>query len=223
MRILLIEDDPLIGDGLKQGLTKSGFLVDWFSDGKTGFDALGLAPYDAVILDLTLPKLDGLEVLHGWRKNNQDIPVLILTARDSLDERVKGLQIGADDYLGKPFALAEVIARLQALIRRRYGQVNPIIQHSLVSFDPIKRKVWLQQKEIILTSQEYKLLELFLNNKDRVLSRSFIEEKLYSWDEEVSSNALEVHIHNLRKKLGKQFIRTVHGVGYALGNNDEKS
>lgn len=223
MRILLIEDDPLIGDGLKQGLTKSGFLVDWFTDGKTGFDALSLAPYDAVVLDLTLPKLDGLMVLQGWRKANQDVPVLILTARDTLDERVKGLQIGADDYLCKPFALAEVVARLQALIRRRNGRISPVIQHNLLTFDPIKRKVWLQQQEITLTSQEYKLLELFLNNKDRVLTRSFIEEKLYTWDDDVSSNALEVHIHNLRKKLGKQIIRTVHGVGYALGNNHEKN
>ncbi|MDG6895985.1 response regulator [Volucribacter amazonae] len=223
MRILLIEDDPLIGDGLKQGLTKSGFLVDWFTDGKTGFDALSLAPYDVVVLDLTLPKLDGLAVLQGWRKANQDVPVLILTARDTLDERVKGLQIGADDYLCKPFALAEVVARLQALTRRRNGHINPIIQHHLLTFDPMKRKVCLAQQEIPLTSQEYRLLELFLNNKDRVLSRSFIEEKLYSWDDEVSSNALEVHIHHLRKKLGKQIIRTVHGVGYALGNNDEKN
>lgn len=222
MRILLIEDDPLIGDGLKQGLSKFGFLVDWFTDGKTGFDALPLAPYDAVLLDLTLPKLDGLDVLQRWRKHQQDIPILILTARDTLDERVKGLQAGADDYLCKPFALAEVVARLQALIRRRNGQMDPIIEHSLVRFDSVKRKLWLKQQEISLTSQEYKLLELFLNNKDRILSRSYIEEKLYSWDDEVSSNALEVHIHNIRKKLGKQFIRTVHGVGYALGNNDEQ-
>lgn len=223
MRILLIEDDPLIGDGLKQGLIKSGFLVDWFQDGKTGFEALSLAPYDVVVLDLTLPKLDGLEVLRGWRKANQDVPVLILTARDTLDERVQGLQIGADDYLCKPFALAEVVARLQALTRRRNGHINPIIQHGLLTFDPMKRKVWLQQQEIPLTSQEYRLLALFLNHKERVLSRSLIEEKLYSWDDEVSSNALEVHIHNLRKKLGKQIIRTVHGVGYVLGNYDEKN
>ena len=131
------------------------------------------------------------------------------------------MQRGADDYLGKPFALAEVVARLQALIRRRYGQSNPILEHSLVKFDPHQRKVFLQDQEVNLTTREYNLLSLFMHNKDRVLTRSMIEEKLYTWDDEVSSNALEVHIHNLRQKLGKQFIRTVHGVGYALGKNNE--
>lgn len=221
MRILLIEDDPLIGEGLKLGLSKSGFSVDWFTDGKTGLDALSSAPYDAVVLDLTLPKMDGLEVLQSWRRANQDVPVLILTARDTLDERIMGLQRGADDYLCKPFALAEVVARLQALIRRRYGHTNPVIEHSLVKFDPNQRKVFLREQEVTLTTREYNLLELFMHNKERVLTRSFIEEKLYTWDDEVSSNALEVHIYNLRQKLGKQFIRTIHGVGYALGKNDE--
>ncbi|QBQ63501.1 response regulator [Actinobacillus indolicus] len=221
MRILLIEDDSLIGEGLKLGLTKSGFSVDWFTDGKTGLDALSSAPYDAVVLDLTLPKMDGLDVLQNWRRANQDVPVLILTARDTLDERITGLQRGADDYLCKPFALAEVVARLQALIRRRYGHTNPVIEHSLVRFDPNQRKVFLKDQEVTLTTREYNLLELFMHNKDRVLTRSSIEEKLYTWDDEVNSNALEVHIYNLRQKLGKQFIRTVHGVGYTLGKNDE--
>lgn len=220
MRILLIEDDPLIGEGLKLGLSKSGFSVDWFSDGKTGFQALEAADYDAVVLDLTLPQMDGIAILHRWRAEKHDVPVLILTARDTLDDRVSGLQQGADDYLGKPFALAEVVARLQALIRRRYGKVNPILEHSSVKLDPHQRKVFLQEQEIALTTREYKLLELFLLNKERVLTRTMIEEKLYNWDDEVSSNALEVHIYNLRQKLGKQFIRTVHGVGYALGKNE---
>lgn len=217
MRILLIEDDNLIGEGLKLGLTKSGFSVDWFQDGKTGLQAIDSAPYDAVVLDLTLPKMDGLDILQSWRKSNYDVPVLILTARDTLDERITGLQRGADDYLCKPFALAEVVARLQALIRRRYGHTNPIIEHGSVKFDPNQRKVLLGNDEISLTTREYNLLELFMHNKDRVLTRSSIEEKLYTWDDEVSSNALEVHIYNLRQKLGKQFIRTVHGVGYTLG------
>ncbi|MGC6341585.1 response regulator [Bisgaard Taxon 45] len=221
MRILLIEDDALIGNGLQIGLTKSGFLVDWFQEGKTGLEAVKSAPYDAVVLDLTLPKMDGLDILQHWRKEKCDVPVLILTARDTLDERVRGLQQGADDYLCKPFALVEVVARLQALIRRRYGQTNPVIEHSLVCFDPNQRKVFLRQEEVALTTREYKLLELFMLNKDRVLSRRMIEEKLYNWDDEVSSNALEVHVYNLRQKLGKHFIRTVHGVGYALGKNDE--
>ncbi|MGY4676187.1 response regulator [Pasteurella sp. P03HT] len=221
MRILLIEDDSLIGNGLQTGLSKSGFTVDWFRDGKMGLEAIKSAPYDAVVLDLTLPKMDGLAILETWRREKQDVPVLILTARDTLDERVTGLQRGADDYLCKPFALAEVVARLQALIRRRHGQTNPVIKHSLVTFDPNQRKVFLDQNEVSLTTREYKLLELFMLNKERVLPRTLIEEKLYTWDDEVSSNALEVHIYNLRQKLGKHFIRTVHGVGYALGKNDE--
>lgn len=222
MRILLIEDDPLIGDGLKLGLTKSGFSVDWFHEGKSGYTALSSAEYDAVVLDLTLPQMDGLEILQQWRRENQNVPVLILTARDTLDERVSGLQRGADDYLCKPFALAEVAARLQALIRRRYGQTNPVLEYGAVKLDTHLRQVSLNNQEVSLTSREYKLLELFLHNRERVLSRSTIEEKLYTWDDEVSSNALEVHIYNLRQKLGKQFIRTVHGVGYALGKTEEK-
>ena len=216
MRILLIEDDSLIGDGLKIGLTKFNYSVDWFQDGKTGFEALSSAPYDAVILDLTLPKMDGMEILQQWRKQNQDVPVLILTARDSLEQRVSGLKQGADDYLCKPFALTEVAARLEALIRRRNGSLNPIITHGNLIFEPDARIVKLDGNEINLTTREFKLLALFLSNKDRVLSRSLIEEKLHSWDDEISSNALEVHIHNLRRKLGKDRIKTVRGVGYRL-------
>ncbi len=222
MRILLIEDDALIGNGLQIGLSKLGFLVDWFSDGESGAKALLAVPYDAVVLDLTLPKLDGIFILKQWREQHQDVPVLILTARDSIEERVKGLQSGADDYLCKPFALAEVVARLQALIRRRYGQLNPIIEYGAVKLDPSQRKAWLNNQEIILTGREYSLLELFMLNKERVLSRETIEEKLVNWDEELSQRALDVHIYNLRQKLGKQFIRTVHGVGYALGQINEK-
>lgn len=151
MRVLLVEDDPLIGNGLQIGLTKSGFIVDWFTDGQSGLNALIGAPYDAVVLDLTLPKLDGLDVLKQWRSNNQDVPVLILTARDTLDERIKGIQQGADDYLCKPFALAEVVVRLQALIRRRYGQVKPQIEHGNVKLDLAQRKAWLNEDEITLT------------------------------------------------------------------------
>lgn len=221
MRILLIEDDPLIGDGLKIGLTKFNYSVDWFQDGKTGFDALATAPYDAVVLDLTLPKMDGMDILQQWRKQNQDVPVLILTARDTLEQRISGLKQGADDYLCKPFALAEVAARLEALIRRRHGSLNPIITHGNLTFEPDSRVVKLDGNQVNLTTREFNLLALFLSNKERVLARSLIEEKLHSWDDEISSNALEVHIHNLRKKLGNHIIRTVHGVGYALGKLDE--
>ncbi|WP_145573276.1 quorum sensing response regulator transcription factor QseB [Yersinia mollaretii] len=217
MRILLIEDDKLIGDGIKAGLIKMGFSVDWFTDGQQGLSALASAPYDAVVLDLSLPGMDGLDILRTWRRNGHDEPVLILTARDALQERVAGLQQGADDYLCKPFALIEVVARLQALIRRRYGQAQTVLTHGSISLDPINLSVTHQGEPLYLKPKEFALLELLLRNEGRVLPRSLIEEKIYNWDDEVSSNAIEVHIHHLRKKFGSHFIRTVHGIGYTLG------
>lgn len=217
MRLLLIEDDKLIGDGLKLGLSKQNFAVDWFQDGKLGFEALFSTEYDAVVLDLSLPKMDGLDILRQWRKENKDIPVLILTARDTLDERILGFNAGADDYLCKPFALMEVIVRLQVLIRRSYKQSSTEVAVGDLVVDASTHSVKLEGEEISLTAKEFNLLQLFVNNKDRVLTRTQIEEKLYSWDDDVSSNALEVYIHNLRKKLGKEWIKTVHGVGYKLG------
>ncbi|UBX50116.1 winged helix-turn-helix domain-containing protein [Providencia alcalifaciens] len=218
MRILLIEDDRLIGDGLKVGLTQLGFSLDWFMDGKQGQQALFDAPYDAVVLDLSLPHIDGMDILKFWRKQGRDEPVLILTARDALEQRVNGLQQGADDYLCKPFALAEVAARLQALIRRRSGQLSPTLVHGDVEMDPLAMTVTYQGNPVQLKGKELALLSLFLHNPKKVLSRSAIEEKLYNWDEEVSSNSVEVHIHHLRRKLGSKFIQTVHGVGYRLGD-----
>lgn len=217
MRLLLIEDDKLIGDGLKLGLSKQNFAVDWFQDGKLGFEALFSTEYDPVVLDLSLPKMDGLDILRQWRKENKDIPVLILTARDTLDERILGFNAGADDYLCKPFALMEVIVRLQVLIRRSYKQSSTEVAVGDLVVDASTHSVKLEGEEISLTAKEFNLLQLFVNNKDRVLTRTQIEEKLYSWDDDVSSNALEVYIHNLRKKLGKEWIKTVHGVGYKLG------
>lgn len=217
MRILLIEDDRLIGDGIKAGLIKLGFSVDWFLSGEDGLRAPDAAPYDAVVLDLSLPQIDGLDILRQWRKNGHDVPVLILTARDALEQRVAGLQQGADDYLCKPFALSEVAARLQALIRRRHGQLQPTLHHGGVVLEPGTRSVTLNGEPLMLKSRELAILELLLLNAGRVLTRAQLEEKLYSWDEDVSSNAVEVHIHHLRKKLGSDFIRTVHGVGYTLG------
>ncbi|MBV4367585.1 quorum sensing response regulator transcription factor QseB [Erwinia phyllosphaerae] len=219
MKILVIEDDRLIGDGIKAGLGKMGFSIDWFTDGKTGQAALAAASYDAVILDLSLPAMDGLDILRGWRQQGHDEPVLILTARDALEQRVTGLQQGADDYLCKPFALSEVAARLQALIRRRHGQLQPTLSHGAVTLDPGSHTATLNGEPLALKSRELALLQLFLLNAGRVLTRAQLEEKLYSWDHDVSSNAVEVHIHHLRKKLGSQFIRTVHGVGYTLGDS----
>ncbi|AJR01966.1 MULTISPECIES: quorum sensing response regulator transcription factor QseB [Hafnia] len=217
MRVLLIEDDKLIGDGIKAGLIKMGFSVDWFTEGKQGLNALDSAPYDAVVLDLSLPGMDGLDILRKWRQNGHDEPVLILTARDALEQRVAGLQQGADDYLCKPFALIEVAARLQALIRRRHGQVQTTLTHGSVSLDPINLTVTHEGEAIYLKPKEFALLELLLRNEGRVLPRPLIEEKIYNWDDDVSSNAIEVHIHHLRKKFGSSFIRTVHGIGYTLG------
>lgn len=220
MRVLLIEDDTLIGDGIKAGLLKMGFSVDWFTDGKIGLNALGAAPYDAVVLDLSLPGMDGLDILRQWRQKGHDEPVLILTARDALEQRVAGLQQGADDYLCKPFALIEVAARLQALIRRRHGQVHTLLTHGQVSLDPVSLTVTCDGQTVYLKPKELALLELLLRNEGRVLPRAMIEEKIYNWDDDVSSNAIEVHIHHLRKKFGSGFIRTVHGIGYTLGDTE---
>jgi len=218
MRILLVEDDSAIGDGLRVGLSKMGFTLDWFTDGIQGKAALYSAPYDAVILDLTLPGMDGLAVLREWREKGQTCPVLILTARDALAQRVEGLRLGADDYLCKPFALVEVAARLEALIRRTHGQASSELRHGQVTLDPQRLVVTHQGETLALKPKEFALLELLMRNAGRVLPRKLIEEKLYNWDDDVSSNAVEVHIHHLRRKLGIDFIRTVHGIGYTLGD-----
>jgi len=218
MRILLIEDDRIIGDGVKTGLTKQGFCVDWFTDGAQGRDGGLTEDHDAVVLDLSLPGADGLDILRCWREKGRNVPVLILTARDALDQRVRGLNLGADDYLGKPFALEELAARLRALIRRRCGQAAPLLVHGSVQFNPESRNVLRSGAPVPLSPKLTMLLELFLLNKERVLSKRVIEEKLYPWGEEIGSNAVEVHIHTLRRKLGKAFIKTMHGAGYILGD-----
>lgn len=218
MRILLVEDDRLIGDGIKAGLSKLGFSVDWFTDGVEGKQALYSAPYDAAILDLTLPGIDGLEILREWRDKHHSEPVLILTARDALNQRVEGLRLGADDYLCKPFALIEVAARLEALVRRTHGQTRSELRHGNVTLDPTNLIATLDGEPLVLKPKEFALLELLLRNTGRVLPRKLIEEKIYTWDDDVSSNAVEVHVHHLRRKLGSHFIRTVHGIGYTLGD-----
>lgn len=216
MRILLLEDDRLIGDGLKVGLEKFGFAVDWFTDGLEGEEALYLGAYEAAVLDLGLPGQDGLAVLRQWRQRGRTEPVLILTARGDVDERITGLNSGADDYLGKPFSLKEVQARLNALIRRRNGSPVPQLVYKDVAFDPSGRRVFYKGQEVAMSPKETALLELLLLNRNKVLSKESIENKIYSWDEEVSSNAVEVHIHHLRKKLGRDIVRTINKVGYIL-------
>ncbi len=217
MRILLVEDDSLIGDGLKIGLEKLGFSVDWFDNGLDGKEALYQAPYAAVVLDLGLPGEDGLEILSHWRQDGRKEPVLILTARGDVDQRIIGLNTGADDYLAKPFALKEVQARLNALIRRSSGSGTPQIVYKNITFNPQTRSVMQNGENVVLSPKEIALLELLLLNKNKVLSKETIENKIYSWSEEVQSNAVEVHIHHLRKKLGKDIVKTINKIGYILG------
>ena len=216
MRILLAEDDRLIGDGLNIGLTKLGFSVDWFQDGEEAFEALFQAPYDAVVLDLGLPGKDGLSILKEWRLQKRYEPVLILTARGDVDQRVIGLDSGADDYLAKPFALAEVAARLKALIRRYNDKMEPVVKIKNITYYPETKKVEADGKEVVLSPKELQLLELLMLNRNKVLQKNIIEEKLYAWDDDVSSNAVEVHVHHLRKKLGKDIIKTINKIGYML-------
>ncbi|MBV8046077.1 MAG: response regulator [Paludibacterium sp.] len=218
MRILVVEDDPLIGDGLKAGLAQLGFAVDWLISGKEALHAMDAAPYDGAVLDLGLPGCDGMTVLAAWRRQGHSLPVLVLTARDAINDRVAGLDAGADDYLIKPFALIEVAARLRAMLRRSQGLSSHLLTHGDVSFDPAARCAYLCDRPVELTARELAILEVLLLNKGRVLPRELIEEKLYSWDHDLESNAIEVHIHHLRKKLGRHLIRTVRGIGYTLGS-----
>jgi len=214
MRILLVEDDRLLGDGLQAGLTQAGYAVDWLRDGEAAVAALSAESFAAVVLDLGLPKRDGLSVLQWLRGRHDATPVLILTARDQLEDRVRGLDLGADDYVLKPFDLDEVAARLRALVRRAHGRPEPLLTVGEIELNPAARTVTRSGQTVDLTPREFDLLHLLLQNADRVLTRRVLEEQLYTWNEAVDSNALEVHIHHLRRKLGSELIRTVRGVGY---------
>lgn len=218
MRILLVEDDRLIGEGLNIGLSKLGLTVDWFTDGEEGYEALFQAPYDAVVLDLGLPGKDGLSVLKDWRNQKRKEPVLILTAKGDVDQRIAGLDSGADDYLPKPFALAEVAARLKALIRRYNDKLEPIFSIGDIKFYPETKTVTKNDEPVTLAPKEILLFEVLLMNKNKVMSKEVLENKLYSWEDEVQSNAVEVHVHHLRKKLGKNIIKTINKIGYTLGD-----
>ncbi len=217
MRILLVEDDAIIGDALVAGLKNEGFTVDWLQDGTLAKDSLDENMHDIVILDLTLPGMDGLEVLKRWRKSGTTLPVIVLTARGTVSQRIEGLSLGADDYLPKPFALDELVARVRVWQRRATGQAHLIMQHEDIAFDPQKRIVTKGSTTITLSPKSLILLETFLTHKGRILSKDTLREKLYGWNDDVSSNTVEVHIHHLRSKLGKDFIKNVHGVGYILG------
>ena len=216
MRILLVEDDPLLGDGLTIGLRQSGFAVDRLKDGHSADLALQSEHFDLLVLDLGLPKMTGMEVLQRARSRGNTLPVLVLTARDATGDKIAGLDAGADDYLVKPIDLDELSARIRALLRRSAGRAAPVLSVGQISLDPAAHLVTLEGKPVELAGREFALLQLLLENAGRVLSRSQIEQSLYGWRDEPDSNALEVHIHHLRKKLGSERIRTLRGVGYMV-------
>lgn len=216
MRILLAEDDPLLGDGLQAGLRQLGFLVDWVRDGEAAERELRAQAYAVAVLDLGLPRKDGLDVLAAVRQARIATPVLVLTARDAVPDRIRGLNIGADDYVVKPVDLHELAARLRALVRRAHGAPQECLSAQDVVLDPAARSVRQAGAAVTLSTREFDLLQAFMLNADRVLSREQLERQLYSWGKEVESNAVEVHIHNLRRKLGATLIQTVRGVGYML-------
>lgn len=216
MRVLLVEDDALLGNGVQAGLQQVGYTVDWVRDGVAAELALRNEDFDLAVLDLGLPRQDGLTVLRKLRASGKDTPVLILTARDTVADRVAGLDAGADDYLIKPFDLDELSARLRALSRRRAGRTASVIRYQDLELDPATRSLTQAGQDVILTARELAIFEALMNNIGRALSKERLEEALYGWDEGVESNAIEVHIHHLRKKLGKERIKTVRGIGYLL-------
>lgn len=218
MRILLVEDDALLGDGIHAGLKLAGYAVDWARDGESARLALLDQHYQACVLDLGLPRRDGLDVLRGLRARGDGTPVLILTARDRGEDKVGGLDAGADDYLTKPFDLAELQARLRALIRRAAGAPAPVLRHGDIALDPAGRRVTRDGQAVPLSAREYALLHDLLAHRGRIRSRAELEESLYAWGEETESNTVEVYIHHLRKKLGADLIRTVRGLGYIVGD-----
>ena len=216
MRLLAVEDDAMIGNSIRSGLRQEGYTVDWVCDGAAAELATATTAYDAILLDLGLPGKSGLDLLAHWRRQHNPVPVLIITARDSVADRVQGLDSGADDYLVKPFDLDELAARLRALLRRRSGRATPLIENGPLTLDPASHEVRLDGAAINLSAREFGVLHALLENPGVPLSRSQIEDRLYGWEQEIGSNAVEVHIHALRRKLGSDWIRNVRGVGYMV-------
>lgn len=214
MRLLLVEDDESLGDAVQTGLTQFGYIVEWLKDGETAKSVLKTDSFELIILDLSLPKLSGMRLLQVIRSDQNTTPVIILTARDSIQDRIKGLDSGADDYITKPFDLNELSARIRALIRRSQGRADTVLQYGNVTIDPAAHTVMVDQELINVPRREFALLQKLLENNGHVLSRDQLMQSIYSWDEDVDSNALEVHIHNLRKKLNANYIRTIRGIGY---------
>jgi DNA-binding response OmpR family regulator len=218
MRLLLVEDDPLLGDGIATGLRQDGYALDWVRNGEQGWQALVTQEFDLAILDLGLPGMDGLDLLRKLRERKQGIPVLVLTARDSVADRVRGLDTGCDDYMVKPFDLDELSARVRALLRRGQGRASPQLQEGDLVLDPAAHQVTYRGAAVELSPREFTLLQELLENAGRVVSRARLQESLYGWDQSIESNAVEVYVHHLRRKLDADLIHTVRGVGYLLRN-----
>lgn len=216
MKVLVVEDDIMIGENIQIALAGEGIAADWVKDGAAAEAALAAQAYEAMLLDLGLPKRDGIDVLRSLRARENHMPVLVITARDTVAERVQGLNSGADDYLIKPFDLEELIARLHALIRRAKGSVEPVYRKGDVSVNALTRQVFAADRQIMLSSREWAVLEALVARPGAILSRAQLEERLYGWSGDVESNAVEVYIHGLRKKLGAQFIVNVRGLGYMV-------
>ena len=217
MRVLLVEDDALLGDGIRAGLKLADYAVDWVRDGESAHLALRDGVHDACVLDLGLPRRDGLSVLKALRERGDVLPVLILTARDASADKIAGLDAGADDYLTKPFDLAELLARLRALLRRAGGTAAPTLSHAGVVLEPASKRVTLHGQPVQLSAREYALLYDLLRHRRQTRSRAQLEESLYAWGEETGSNTVEVYVHHLRRKLGADFIHTIRGFGYRIG------
>lgn len=217
MRVLLVEDDPMIGSAVRDALREATYAVDWVRDGRSAVDATSSQQYDLVVLDLGLPGLGGLEVLAALRRRGRTEPVVILTARDATEDRVRGLDGGADDYLSKPFEMGELLARLRAVLRRRGGTAGPLLGNHLVTLDPATREARRPGGEAVrLPAREFALLQALLARPGAILSRAELEERIYGWGDEVESNAVEFLIHSLRRKLGAEVIRNVRGVGWMV-------
>ncbi|MBX3610418.1 MAG: response regulator [Hydrogenophaga sp.] len=216
MRLLLAEDDPMLGRGLERGLAMAGFVVDWVRDGRSAQTALENDAHDVLLLDIGLPQQDGLALLRWLRAGQRSLPVLVVSARDAVPDRIAGLNLGADDYLTKPFDLDELIARVHALVRRQQGRAQPEMRVGALVVDPLRREAQLQGQPVALSPREFALLMALIERPGHVLSREQLEQRLYSWQDEVQSNAVEVHLHHLRRKLGADWIRNVRGVGYKL-------
>jgi two-component system response regulator QseB len=216
MRVLIVEDDPMIGQALAAGLAESGHAADWVRDGEAAELALGNGVYDIALLDLGLPRKDGLEILKSMRRAKVDLPVLVISARQTPAERVLGLDSGADDYLTKPFDLDEVLARMRAVLRRHAGRGSPEVTYGALTLDPVSRVVHFRGAEIAVSTREYVILEALMKNPGALVSRERLVDAVYGWEAEVESNAIEVHLHHLRRKLCPELILNVRGVGYRL-------